>query len=181
MNIFRLDNCPAKAAELMCDKHVVKMIVEYAQILSTAHRVLDGTPTKQPSKSGKTMQTHYALDSFDFEQVMYKASHVNHPSSVWARESVANYQWLYRHFRATCNEYFKRYGKIHATAAKLAGHLAFCPSNIPQGQQTPLPQCMPDHYKCDDVTTAYQNYYRGDKAYMAVWKNTPTPSFMLAA
>jgi hypothetical protein len=42
MNIFYLDKDPIKAAEYSCDKHVVKMILESAQMLCTAHRVLDG-------------------------------------------------------------------------------------------------------------------------------------------
>ena len=42
MNIFYLDRDPVIAAQMMCDKHVVKMILESAQMLSTAHRVLDG-------------------------------------------------------------------------------------------------------------------------------------------
>ena len=61
MNIFVLDTDPVTAAQLQCDKHVVKMIVESAQMLSTAHRMLDGTIQIAPSKSGKRMVKHYRL------------------------------------------------------------------------------------------------------------------------
>ena len=180
MNIFRLYNCPVRAAEMMCDKHVVKMIVEYAQILSTAHRVLDGTPTKRPSKSGRTMQTHYELDGAHWESVMYKATHINHPSCVWARENTDNYQWLYKHFRATCAEYTKRYGKIHATEEKLKGALWFCPLGAPRRYETPIPQCMPDYYKHDDAVTAYRQYYAGEKSAIATYRYSEAPEFMAA-
>ena len=62
MNIFVLDKDPREAARMLCDKHVPKMIVESGQMLSTAHRMLDGTPIKRPSKSGKTIQTYYTFD-----------------------------------------------------------------------------------------------------------------------
>lgn len=46
MNIFYLHESPAFAAEMHCDQHVRKMLIESAQLLSTAHRVLDGTERK---------------------------------------------------------------------------------------------------------------------------------------
>ena len=42
MNIFYLHENPEICAEYHCDKHVVKMILETAQMLSTAHRIIDG-------------------------------------------------------------------------------------------------------------------------------------------
>ena len=61
MNIFILDRNPVKAAQMLCDRHIPKMIVESAQMLSTAHRLLDGKPEKRKSRSGKTIQTYYAF------------------------------------------------------------------------------------------------------------------------
>ena len=61
MNIFVLDEDPTIAAQMQCDKHVVKMIVESAQMLSTAHRMLDGKMIMKPSKSGKRMVKYYDL------------------------------------------------------------------------------------------------------------------------
>ena len=96
MNIFYLDRHPIKAAQMMCDKHVVKMILESAQILSTAHRVLDG-------------------DDYADRYGLYKIAHKNHPSTIWARSGGLNYLWLYDHMRGLMQEYTYRYGKIHAT------------------------------------------------------------------
>ena len=79
MNIFILDKDPVMAAQLQCDKHVVKMIVESAQMLSTAHRMLDGKVIKKPSKSGKTMVKYYDLyegaDDLEAEMLFYSAVH----------------------------------------------------------------------------------------------------------
>ena len=99
MNIFHLDNDPIKAAQMMLDKHVVKMIVEYAQLMSTAHRVLDGEHYYGKTVNGRKIARwkHPTLDN-----QLYKASHVNHPSNIWLRESDDNYFWLYRHFRSAC-------------------------------------------------------------------------------
>ena len=96
MNIFYLDRDPQIAAQMMCDKHVVKMILESAQMLSTAHRVLDG-------------------DEYADKNGLYKKAHVNHPSSEWVRCSYQQYKWLYDHMVALMEEYTYRYGKHHAT------------------------------------------------------------------
>ena len=92
MNIFYLDKDPIVISEMMCDKHNVKMILESAQMLSTAHRVLDG-------------------DEFADQHQMYKATHKNHPSAIWARSSDKHYMWLYELFCALSEEYQLRYGK----------------------------------------------------------------------
>jgi hypothetical protein len=90
MNIFILSVDPVAAAQLQCDKHVVKMIVESAQMLSTVHRILDGELKRGPSKSGKTMSKQWVLpDSRD--SVMYKAVHVGHPCTVWSMINSGNY------------------------------------------------------------------------------------------
>lgn len=153
MNIFMLDTDPTKAAAYHCDKHVVKMILEYAQLLSTAHRELDG---------------------IDDDDQLYRKTHVNHPSGVWARQSGANYKWLYSLFVECCKEYTARYGKTHLTETKLRHRLANPPKNIPKGGLTPILQAMPDECKRDDPVAAYRGYYKTHKADIAVWKhNTP--------
>lgn len=155
MNIFFLDQDPVLAAQYHCDKHVCKMIVEYAQLLSTAHHVLDGEACK-------------------FKDQIYKKTHENHPSAVWAREGLMNYYWLYSLFWNTCSEYEKRYNKVHKTKALLK-NLKFYPRNIVQKLMVDPPQCMPDQYQCNDVVQAYRNYYLGDKARFAKWKYTAPP------
>ena len=94
MNIFHLDQDPVVAAESMCDKHVVKMIVEYAQLMSTAHRVLDGEEYYDKTKNGRRIK-RWRLKPAAQERLLYKASHVNHPSNIWTRQSNKNYRWLY--------------------------------------------------------------------------------------
>ena len=151
MNIFYLDPHPAIAARQCCDKHVVKMILESAQMLSTAHRVLDKNNN----------------------ELLYKEAHKNHPSTKWVRESHLNYQWLYAHFVALGEEYTARYGKVHMSIAKLKSFLKYPPKRIPLKLFSEPPQCMPDIYKQERSVDAYRAYYMGDKANFATWK---TPS-----
>ena len=93
MNIFYLDNDPKVCAQMHLDKHVVKMILEYCQLLSTAHRVLDGTEVMGKSKTGRNVKRWILPDKR--EEIVYSATHINHPSAVWARQSAMNYYWLY--------------------------------------------------------------------------------------
>jgi hypothetical protein len=92
MNIFYLDHDTEKCAEYHVDKHVVKMILEYCQLLSTAHRLSDGLQEPGFSKTGRNVKRWRLLDNRD--SVLYQATHVNHPSAVWARASRENYLWL---------------------------------------------------------------------------------------
>ena len=80
MNIFYLDSDPVKAAQMQCNAHVVKMIVESAQMLSTAHRLLDGVETRRPSLSGR-MGKYWALSDAR-ETLLYKAVHMAHPCTT---------------------------------------------------------------------------------------------------
>lgn len=153
MNIFYLDPNPAKCAEYHNDKHVVKMILEYAQLLSTAHRVLDG-------------------DEYADATGLYKKTHTNHPSAVWARSNKVAYCWLHKLLHQTCLQYTLRYKKVHKTQ-KLVFALSALPSNVENGHTFfPPPQCMPDEFKVDnDPVLAYRQYYVGAKASFSTWKN----------
>lgn len=158
MNVFFLDRNPAAAAFQHCDKHVLKMIVEYAQMLSTAHRVLDAG-----------LVDHDAAG-------FYKKTHQNHPSSAWARSSRDHYAWLSDALVALCAEYRHRYGKTHATET-LAWRLTGVPWSLVARGFTDPPQCMPDVYKGSDTVEAYRRFYVGDKARFATWKNRQPPSW----
>lgn len=136
MNIFVLDKNPIRAAQLQCDKHVVKMIVESAQMLSTAHRILDGTKTKRPSKSGKRMVDYWVHPNNNLENTLYKAVHPSHPSTLWTMESIQNYIWHYDHWYALCVEYQYRYKKVHSTETLLEYVLSIPPKNIPHTDMT---------------------------------------------
>jgi len=182
MNIFVLDEDPVVSAQLMCDKHVVKMILESAQMLSTAQRVLDGVKEKRPSVSGKRIVDYWSLEDVApaTEKIIYKAVHVKHPCTLWTMESSHNYKWHWKHWKALCQEYTYRYGKTHATEDKLSFQLWIVPRNIERFRGlTELPQAMPDYCKRDDVVEAYQNYYRNEKARFAKWTKREVPHFML--
>jgi hypothetical protein len=177
MNIFILNSDPVRSALDQCDKHIVKMPLESAQMLSTAHRILDGTETKRPSKSGKTTVKYWALDNL-FEDVMYAVAHRGHPCTVWTMETKDNYMWHYKHFVALANEYKYRYNREHLSYTKLNGILRNPPKNIPDGGLTPFPQAMPDDAKDSDPVQAYRNYYGKYKQEIAVWKNgRPAPNW----
>lgn len=163
MNIFKLDEDPIACARYHCDKHVVKMILEYAQILSTAHRVLDGA--KVDSK--------WVIDS-PRNDVLYKATHINHPSVIWARSSSKNYIWLYKLFSSVLVEYTLRYKKTHKTG-RLHSILYYLPDNIKIGDKTEVPLAMPDHCKLENVVESYRNYYMIEKRNIAKWAHSETP------
>lgn len=154
MNIFILSTDPTKAAQLQCDKHVVKMILESFQMLSTAHHV------NESANAGS----------------MYKAAFKHHPCTKWAAESSGNYAWLLQHTKALLQEYSRRYGKIHASARLLPlAELNPCPV----GKMTKFAQAMPDDLKNDDTVMAYRMYYKTKvAAFKMTWKGRPVPSFM---
>jgi|TARA_B110000908_G_scaffold2877_1_gene3941 hypothetical protein len=166
MNIFVLSDDPVQAAQDQCDKHVVKMIVESAQMLSTVHRMLDGTITQRLSNSGKRTLKYYELHD-DREDILYKAVHHNHPCTVWSRENCCNYNWHYEHFTALCDEYTYRYGKIHATDTKLRTLLKELPKNILHTNCKSAfklamgsnPECVVVGLGGTDVVESYRNFY----------------------
>ena len=156
MNIFYLDRNPVVAAQMMCDKHVVKMILESAQMLSTAHRVLDG-------------------EEYADQKGLYKMAHKNHPSTKWVRASSENYLWVYQHMEALMKEYTYRYGKHHKTE-RLLWSLRKLPDAIPIDVPfTDPPQCMPDVCKGGDTVSAYQTYYILETSGFAAWKRRGEP------
>ena len=177
MNIFVLNNDPVIAAQESCDKHVVKMILETGQMLSTAHRVLDGELYYDMSKGDRPRKIkRWRLDGIR-EDMLWKASFVGHPCTQWCMESHLNYNWLCTHGVALCEEYTYRYGKTHK-AEKLLRYLEEeFPVNIPIRNQTPFAQAMPEQYKNECAVQAYRNYYHGEKAYFAKWTNRDFPNW----
>ena len=144
MNLFYLDRDPVTAASYHYDKHKVKMVLEAAQMLCTAHHCY-----------GDEDQKHL---------IPYKQAHLNHPSTIWVRRSRSTYFWAYEYMMALGREYTKRYGKEHLTIAKCRDFLAQYPVHIQGDDWCEPPQCMPDEYKVEgDSIAAYWNYYEGDK------------------
>ena len=155
MNIFYVDDKDEadscnKSAQAQPDKMLVKMPLETAQMLCTAHRELDG-------------------DEYADEVGLYKRAYWNHPCTVWARQTSSNYIWLYEHFLALGEEYKYRYGREHASIIKLAKPLLCIPENIKTDAMTTPAQAMPDEDKNDDPVKAYRDYCTHEKHY-AKWE-----------
>lgn len=166
----------------MVDKHVVKMILETAQLLSTAHRVLDGVQlqvTLRHPETGKIRNKKVWVLDDDRNDILYSATHLNHPSAVWARSSVCNYAWLVEHMFALGSEYSHRYGKRHATIEKLGYMLQSPPYNLREWDMTPMPSCMDQEYIIsDDPIVNYRNYYKIGKARMHKWTKRDAPEWI---
>jgi hypothetical protein len=180
MNIFYLDNDVTKCAEMHNDKHVVKMILEYAQLLSTAHRVLDGTICDGFSDSGRRKKTYTLSDSRN--DILYSATHINHPSAVWVRQSDTNYKWLQSMLATLCKEYTYRYDKVHKCERDgLVEQLARLPDTIPSGHFTEPTPAMPDEVKvAGNSIKSYRNYYINNKTHLASWKKRNKPEWYSA-
>ena len=147
MNIFVLDEDPSVAAQMACDKHVIKMILETAQMLCTvAHHLGVSAP--------------------------YVATHKRHPCNLWVGASKENWDWLVEHGIALCAEYTKRYGRVHKSQ-QVIEYCSQLDLNFPQQDRTPFAQAMPPQYKDPCAVMAYRAYYHGEKARFATWKTQP--------
>jgi hypothetical protein len=176
MNIFYLHDDPRICAEMHNDKHCVKMILEYAQLLSTAHRILDGVLSTGVSPSGRKKTVYVLADQRD--TILYSATHVNHPSAVWVRQSKHNYNWLARLLIELCNEYTYRYDRIHKVYDSGLANVLYTrtPDNIPIGHYTEPTPAMPDDVKVSgDSIASYRNYYIHNKTHLANWKKRSVP------
>ena len=174
MNIFYVDKHPVKAAEQMCDKHIVKMILESAQLLCTCHRVQDGTEYYDKTANGRKIK-RWRHPNDNLEPILYKAGWVKHPSTLWLFESAYNYIWLYKHMMALNEEYKKRYNhnKDHLTIQKLGAILKFPPTNALYNRIATEPKpAMPEHCKVPgDAVASYRKYYILEKKRFATWKS----------
>ena len=173
MNIFYLHSCPDTAARLQYNKHVVKMILESAQMLCTAKRVLDGTEYYDKTKNGRKIK-RWRLDNNNEESIIYKAGWLGHPSTQWVLQSAYNYIWLYQHMMALNEEYKLRYGhtKDHLTIQKLGELLKTPPKNARVDVMgTDATPAMPDHCKIPgDSVGSYRKYYILEKRRFAKWE-----------
>jgi len=183
MNIFILDENPTIAARMQCDRHVVKMIIESAQMLSTAHRVIAGTVEKRKSKSGRSMIRYYRHPDDKLESVLYKGVHYNHPCTQWTHETDSNYMWHYDHFIALCNEYTYRYNRRHATDSRLRDTLKRPPKNIPIGILTPFRLAMNANPECineSDPVGSYRKFYQTKQTRFDMrWTNRNVPCWFI--
>lgn len=178
MNIFYLDKNQTLCAQYHVDRHCVKMILEYAQLLSTAHRVLDGVETAGFSASGRKKKVWKLNSSYD--GILYSATHINHPSAIWARKSKANYHWLCIMLRELCKEYTYRYGKVHKVERDgLMEVLYSSPVNISSNEFTEPTPAMPQEFKVPgNSVLSYHSYYNGSKTRLHSWKSRSVPYFI---
>lgn len=149
MNIFVLDKNITKSAQYHVDKHIVKMPLETAQMLCTAHQL-------------------------NSNNAPYKATHINHPCNVWVRKTLDNYLWLVDFGLELCKEYTYRYGKVH----KCQKVIKWCKQNLPNLSDnglTRFAEAMPDEYKTKDPIDSYRNYYASDKQHLFSWKKREEP------
>jgi hypothetical protein len=159
MNIFVLDYDPKSCAQMHCDKHVVKMILETAQLLCGVHHM-----TNQPN----------------IDEVPYKLSHRNHPCSIWARECLENYLWLCDLGLELCKEYTHRYGKRHKSEEIIEWCLLHTPNIKENGTITDFRLAMPDECKIgNDAILSYRKYYNDFKKDFAKWKNRDIPNWFI--
>lgn len=174
MNIFVLDRNPFKAAQMLCDAHVVKMALESAQLLSTHYRMTicntDGVGMQQ------------------LTDILYKPTHVNHPCRV-CLENPFNRSWLVYHFTALLSEYTHRYGKVHGSSKLrhiFSMHVAL-DKWLPEAlDKLTLPKCMPDTYKTegngiDSTVQSYRNYYKykQETMYRFRYTNREIPDWLI--
>ena len=152
MNIFILDNGIEKCAQYHCDQHVVKMILESAQMLCTAL-----------NKKGFTTP--------------YKSTHIKHPCVLWVEESYDNFIWLKNLAFELNVEYRFRFEKDsdHKSISILKEI-----SNLEYNNRglTEFAQAMPDEYKISgDAVTAYRQFYIGEKLKFARWTKRSAPEW----
>jgi len=163
MNIFYLDHDPRENARMHCDQHVRKMMLEYAQIMSTVINAVG-----KSNREGRDK--------------LYKPTHKDHPSVRWAMETLAHYDYLYLLWVNLHDEYLYRFGKKHKSYVELNYILADSPFNYTniEFSFTSPPQVMPEEYQ-DPVSTvaAYRRYYIHEKSRFATWTKRPVPGWYL--
>lgn len=166
MNIFFLDSNPKIAATYHNDKHVVKMIVESFQMLSTNCRL------------------HGCENEF-----LYKKCFENHPCTIWGRQSIQNFEWLLKLNFALCEEYTNRYNKLHSTffrLFKLKKEIEYVNFKFPQTKFTTPALAMPKdcilkvekfNSEFEYVIQNYRNYYLTHKSYLKKYTNRQIPDW----
>ena len=171
MNIFFLDENPRIAAQSLCDKHVVKMVLETAQMCCTA------------------MQLNFELTPLPST---YKPAFVNHPMTKWVGETDENMNWALLHGICIGDEYTYRYGKKHKSQQVLLdiqdhyfpilNDLFYYNRYGIEISEPPL--CVPDHctagpggYRMNYVDV-YRKYYNLHKSHLLTYTNRDKPEWL---
>lgn len=157
MNIFYLSDDPEQAAKWHCDKHINKMVIEYAQILSTAA---------------------WKNDFHDPDRMYKPVPDINPKVHNWASESGEHMLWLLRLAKATADEFEHRYGHEHASYTKVISKFNAVEIRAPSTGFEEPPLCMPDIYKVDgDAVKSYRNFYIHGKDWKMSWFNRDKPEW----
>lgn len=188
MNIFVLHEDPKIAAQMHCERHILKMIIEHTQMMAATYYHTIGINRKKEilenQEKVSVLFAGFPRKDENGNDKPYMISHVNHPCTVWTRASLSNFNWLLECTKALCEEFTYRYKGIHSVEA-IVDWMYQNPPQIEDIGLTPFAQAMPDFYKSFDATEAYRKYYAFKTSYMKVnWKleeRTPswwTPEFI---
>jgi hypothetical protein len=164
MNLFILDTDPTKCAEYHCDKHVVKMPTETAQMISFVYHDKDFWNNHLPECIMGFSKTHY-----------------KHPCSIWIRESLSNFKFACKLGIALYEEYQFRYNKPdkHQRCKNIFEFALQNPPDIQDKGLTPFALAMDDCFiKYDSAIQNYQEYYRIGKSHILNWTKRKRPYFL---
>jgi len=181
MNIFILDRDPSIAASYHCDKHVCKMILEAGQMLCTAHwmswlRHFD--KGRDDFRLMRDVKAYLKENVPKEKQPPWSITHVNHPCSVWTRETKENYAWHHKLMGFLLDEYTIRYHRTHKSEEVWAWLMTNLPLSFPNQGLKPFPICMKEEYKVSsDPVECYREYYLKDKVRFAKWKKGNIPQW----
>jgi len=182
MNIFALSKCPIKSAHQMIDKHIVKMPTETCQMLHTNSLFFDYVEHYNEEPTLKQLKEFHK----DINSNLMKPAMLNHPSTIWARQSMHNAKWLYEHGLALCEEYTYRYGKIHGSESRIKDVEDYYIQAGDSSKATPVTVAMDDKYRLeygvwgedwDFVISSYRHYYLEGKWRFAEWRMNRQPSW----
>jgi len=155
MNVFWLDHDPEQSARWHADKHVTKMCVEYAQVLSTAAHI----------------------GGFYDESRMYEPIPNNNKKlHEWAAESADNFVRLLKMAKELGQEFERRYGKSHASYNDVISRIDASDVRIDWTGFTTPPLSMPDYCITDgDYVDSYRSYYNHGKDWEMCWTGRDVP------
>lgn len=168
----------------MIDKHITKMPTESCQMLHTNIMYFQYVAKHGSEPTLKQLKHFHSVTGSE----LMKPAMLNHPSTIWARETPQNFLWLYRHAIALCDEYTVRYGKEHGTRKRIQQTPIEIIHDMERkfpSELTPVTIAMADEYRLDKyeyftknpnntewdfVIDSYRHYYLEAKWVFASWK-----------
>ena len=191
MNIFALSEDPVESAKQLLDKHVIKMPTETCQMLHTNILYMQFVKSRGKEPQLKDLKAFHKTTGSE----LMKPAMLNHPSTIWARQSIANFHWLYQHGIALCEEYTYRYNKVHGSQDRIITGMRErynIDHVFPHRGLNPVTIAMFDEYRIDlkeysqknpnwtgwdFVIASYRHYYLEGKWRIAEWRNNRKPEW----